>query len=637
MGGFAARLARLLPGETRSALQQIIRRNKFIRPLISQSEVLRGYGLPGNVAAEATEVLSRESAKMSGQSWEPTIRATVLQGLSKADVDNAIWTIHGVENPASPKIAEAARVVSAELKKFKDTAIEAGVEMVIDGERIPFKGISNNYFPIKFTKDALTPGTKANREAAQVLANIGAVKSQAHGLDWLLKRGGVTSERLMGNLQLPRNLTSAQIAQLRPYLRSDLGALEQYYTQAASKIQERLLLGPKAADSDLPVGLRNLLGEIEKQFSYEDKNIAEMIIKSQLAFIDPITDMGKEISGAIAQGVILTTMSLSVIPQMSQPALFSMITGNRTFFNTLFKRLMPGIRNTTTAEAIRSGALMRNIATEMGHTYKFANDSLASKFLRLNRFNQGDYIDRVFAATAGREFLRHDLFPLLSRDPHNATARRLIQRYSGLNPDELLRTGLTQDALDTAAITFSDRVNFRYDPFSLPALFRNSATGRTLFLLKSFAFQQAKLMKDGVVSEVLRGNFTGIGPFLTTVPTAGALVGLARSTITGNEFWKGDLGEFITDAYANVGTLGIVMDAAQAIENEYRTVGFIVGPFGQTLIEAGQSIRQPEVLPENVLKRMPFVGQRLARPFRERRKELKKLERELGIQESQEP
>ena len=142
----------------------------------------------------------------------------------------------------------------------------------------------------------------------------------------------------------------------------------------------------------------------------------------------------------------------------------------------------------------------------------------------------------------------------------------------------------------------------------MPLAFQ-TPVGRVLFQFKSFAFNQAKFIRDNVLREALEGNMKPLGYMLTIYPMAGEMVNLALDNFRDNPKQRNGLWRYVDDI-ATVGGFGLLESTMRGLYwND--GAGVLLGPGISDMISLTEAFVQPNSAEaiEKDFKRSPFYRQ----------------------------
>ena len=209
--------------------------------------------------------------------------------------------------------------------------------------------------------------------------------------------------------------------------------------------------------------------------------------------------------------------------------------------------------------ALESGALLNPLLRE-NLSYLGGGSAFADKWLRWTGFNWTENFNRTVAANAGQKYLEKQAARLI-KNPNNGLARWRIQELN-VNPDEVLKIGLTKEMKLIAGDTMSTRTQFLSRPMDLPG-FASSPEGKVFFQFKNYAYQQVNFLKNKIGSDIATKNYAGVlRTFLllgTVFPMTGEVLQDVRSLITQEKRPTNLLDRYLNDL-ANSGSWGLAID-----------------------------------------------------------------------------
>jgi hypothetical protein len=287
-------------------------------------------------------------------------------------------------------------------------------------------------------------------------------------------------------------------------------------------------------------------------------------------------------------------------------------------FNTLlatdFWSLAAGIRATFGKKgwrfAVESGATIEPVLHEA--VRELAGSSrLVQKYLKAVGFTQVERMNRVIAANAGAVYAGK-LLEALKKDPRRKRPRRVLLEL-GVDVDRAVRHGsLSANDVLMAAKRLSDITQFRARPEDLPGPASDPLL-RLAFQFKSFAYQQARFLKQQTFDELRRGEIgRGLRALLLIfllAPALGEGINALRAWLTGREREYESLIEHYLDDIAAVGSLGIFYDLVKSAQYG-RLVEAVAGPSVGMVGQASEILVQDPTNEERwkkwALRQAPF-------------------------------
>lgn len=218
---------------------------------------------------------------------------------------------------------------------------------------------------------------------------------------------------------------------------------------------------------------------------------------------------------------------------------------------------------------------------------KFAEQELLKKFPEAGGYNK--FLAEQVKSVAGDQpiqpqgILEMELADLIGQDKF-AEAK--------------LRGFLTEEDLLTAGQKMTDWTQFSLDPGNLPAFFA-SPTGKVIFQFKNFAYNQAKFLKNRIVTQAERGDWKGLGRTLllmgTLFPMSSEVLLDVRSLVTQEKRPTNLLDRYLQDVMnmAGFGLVGETMRTAYYGKLAEGVLGPTVGTavdFAQDVVQQGSKV-----------------------------------------------
>lgn len=399
--------------------------------------------------------------------------------------------------------------------------------------------------------------------------------------------------RTFGNLERSREVNL-------PFYDTNIDrVIPQYFEGAYFRLETIKRFGPKDQIK------KELISRIESEGG--DSSVISTVI-DRLTGVDAQTNLPgitPEFLGKVREFQTVTKLGLSAIPNSTQSV-------NDVFLVGL-KNTAKGIKDSLKKEG-------REFADEIGATLQSTVDDIirqstggasgwTANFLRGVGFTATERMNRTIAANAGKNYVI-DLSNKLLRNPGNKFFRRSLQEIR-VDPDKILKQGgYNYNDLVRGAQTVVRRAQFESSPLELPIFF-TSPHGKVLTQFKTFAFNQAKLMKEAVLGEALKGNMRPMIQAITLMPILGEGVRDVRAILSGKKRDKKGM-ERIAENISAVGGLGIVSD----IYSSARYGGVaetLIGPTGSDLAQLIEAIvlaseGKPKRLQIETVEKVPVVG-----------------------------
>lgn len=606
---------------------------KFFTSIGTQLE--RDYGVPGKMIAQKFLEADRNTLQRAGRELDTLKQAGLfdlndLQALQLADalegkgpVHSEIKKVFDVVDSFRTRIANEAvgkgvrvRMSSAkgvDVSELSEAVLReakaVGLKIKLDAPKdLPFKP-RENYFPHmvpsveklqngkmreNVIRNALRSAIFDTKEKAEKVLDSYlefTAKEGKGGKYWInyLVESGQAQNKAEAMGKALRFFRKSRLQRFGPlervreidfpfYDRDPRSVIPTYMLGATKRLEEITTLGPKLEQID------NLIGKVR---------IADGTDAAQ-----SVAKLVNRVRGVVETSPTREKWSLYLrafnIPKLA----FSQIANVGQNLNTLLqsdlKSFAKGIAYSFTEEgkhrALQTGATMESILRQ-AHETAGVGGSFGEKFLKWTGFSAVERANRTVAANVGLEYAR-STFLKLQRNPNPIYKARLAEL--GINTDRALARGLlTEEELQRAGQMMAEITQFRGRNIDLPA-FVASPEGKIVFQFKSFAFQQAKFLKNRFAQQAKNGNYGGIARDLlilgTVFPATGEVIADVRSLLTGSKRPTGALDRYFSDILA-VGGFGIVSDALVSANYGFLAEN-ILGPTIGTATDAVQRVVQ---------------------------------------------
>lgn len=603
----------------------------------SEREFLKGQGQPGKNIVNVLDDITDKSEIRAGSSLVDYMH--LRRGLSSKEVANFVDVAEGRIAPMNRKVGKLVNFWNTKKQEIANEAVGLGLDVKrirnVRGQY--FKEIKSfvprqNYFPhmvinpdvpkevVSETLQAAVkrgnfPSMKAASEAWQSYVNYTKGKPTTRILDYLVKTKQATNraeadkllnifirkvrERRYANLERARGIN------LPFYDPNPDRVLTKYFLGAYHRLEEVKGLG---ARDEL---MKGMIGELDK-VGGDFKNAQLMF--DRWAGREPVRNVFGALSpegAAKLRGVqTVTKLGLAQIPNATQSINTAYVTGLR---NTI-----KGIKAATTTEgkefALRTGAVLDSTLLDVIQRSTGGVPSWSRKFLKGTGFLSTERMNRVIAANSGREYTLEMTKRLLANPKANLPRRALAELK--LDPNKILSRGsVTMDEILRASQRVVNKSQFRSGILDLP-LWWTSPEGRVVTQFKNFAFNQAKLMKDAILGEMLKGNMKPAITALTLMPILGEGVADVKALLTGRKRDKKGLAR-LAENMSFVGGLGIVSDLWQSAM--FGSVeGTLGGPTFSDLSKLIEGVAQgvagkPKPLGRAITRQIPVAGPAVSR------------------------
>lgn len=381
--------------------------------------------------------------------------------------------------------------------------------------------------------------------------------------------------RTYGNLEMNREFTPRENYVINPMIR-----FGQYYMRASERITDAQLFGN--------FNQRGRSMVVESKLQGGD-DFVDKVYDSILGLQDrhaENSDRGQweHLAEKLRYWTMVTKMSLSFLPQMSQLVNTATMTSYKDVFRSFQKSIRQANKDVVDDSfAVLTETFRGNLAQEMGLRQGGAFPKWA---VWLKAFTATDALVRDLSANTAIIYARRQL-DILKSDPGNINAQLALKELR-IDPAKALdaynlenETALNR-FLATGANTLSKETQFLSRPENLPHWSR-SPLGSLIFQFKSFAFMQAhfihKMMmsKENPVSQRAKRAVK----YMLGATVAGEAISDIKALFSGakREDMEDELPERILWNVSTAGGFGIAFDFLKSMsEGRYATSEIVLGP-----------------------------------------------------------
>lgn len=405
--------------------------------------------------------------------------------------------------------------------------------------------------------------------------------------------------------------------------------IPRYVSSAKSRIAEIDLLGP---NYEKLYKLTEQMRAEGADWEFAQRAIGRMKGADRL---QTVFGMAPEMQGKIREIQVVTKLGLSSIPNATQSTNTALYTGTRQTAKQIANFFSKASNKKEMVDwALKTGATLESSLNQL-YMGTGIEGSMAQSFLKKTGFIQLEKFNRIIAANAGKGYAQ-DMAKRLLKNPKDALAKRAFKKLGIKTSNIIARGNIAEEELVKASQGIVNMTQFRAGPMDLPLWF-SSPYGRMVTQFKSFAFNQAKLIKNLLKEEVARGNFAPLIRAVAIMPILGEGVKDIRTLLTGQVRDEKGLDRLL-DNVSSVGGIGMVNDLYQAAR--YNSMaGFMAGPTVSDLGKATTGVvkstqGKPRQLERFILRQAPIVGPMLANTFtpsirlKSKKRKLKKLKEE---------
>jgi hypothetical protein len=310
---------------------------------------------------------------------------------------------------------------------------------------------------------------------------------------------------------------------------------------------------------------------------------------------------------------VMSKMSLSVFANMTQPTLTNMIFGTTASIKGLARAVAKG----PNSDLGRIVAINHSILSDIGRLLGEESiaitgvEKVAQSVLKWSGFNAFERFNRVHAAATGQFVIRDTITKavagrLRGRNLQNSRRMmadmgldltRIVDDVKGRSQGNLSKTlgeflGSTRwQKMETNAVfNAAKKTQFIPTKFSRPDKW-NTPLGRIAFQFKTFALQQGRLLRDGVLAEAALGNVAPLARMVSINPIAAEVFADTKALVSGKERRTdpANLADRVLDDMLFLGGWGLateMVDSAHAGD----IAGFLAGPTFDTTIRMVTSV-----------------------------------------------
>jgi hypothetical protein len=305
----------------------------------------------------------------------------------------------------------------------------------------------------------------------------------------------------------------------------------------------------------------------------------------------------KALAGFMTDMQVITKMTFGVVPN-----LFQTPTNNVAYFG--FRDSLAGTVKTLNKarrdDVARSLGMMETViignmrSIFQGGEAITVGDKLAARALKWTFFSGSEQANRLITGSTATSFVirtADKAFRGKLRGSNRVYARRQFADL-GLDLEGIVKRGeVSKQEFKTAIVNGVRRTQFQTDITDVP-LFWRTPWGRVAFQFKTFAFNQAKLMRDLVFVEAAQGNYKPMVAILSVYPALGSVVGNLTDALKDRDNNKTGLARHMQN-FSNVGGFGLTYNAFMA-SRFGNPAQFLLGPTVSDFLSFMQAVAQPD-------------------------------------------
>jgi hypothetical protein len=354
------------------------------------------------------------------------------------------------------------------------------------------------------------------------------------------------------------------------------------------------------------------------------RDLADTFLHGNLHYGKNYYDGQTQVENTIKQFEGLTKLGRAMIPHSTQ----LLNTGVLTDITSVAKGLTDTITNWGDAKdfAIKSGSLVSEAIRDFKSNVK-GEPTWMDSLLHYTGFDAVRKFNITVTANAAKHYV-DEMADKLASDPANKEAQTMLKTL-GIEPSQAMRGISEQDYL-TAARRANEMTQFiGQNPVDMPIAMQKNPFMRTMFLYKSYVYNEGKFVKDVLFKKSLEsGKYQNLAYAALLFPVVGELVGDAEGLARGQTPEHRDdndpltkvagledapLARRVIDNYAKLGHLGVFFSVIGSM-NRNNILGWIAGPAGGDLQDLGMGtwrvVKDHNIKPlaKSVASRVPVVG-----------------------------
>lgn len=597
----------------------------YNRILKSSSRVLNDSGEDGKKLLNVMENFWSKHVSLAGKYKEEFSQVLRKVKPSVEDFELVVDAVEGKINLPDNRLKPLYDVLVKQGKELGQFGEKSGmITKTKSGDSKQFKSLGN-YWRRNYTKkflETLKNDPNKQSEVVNRMVERGEVKNIAEASDLLKqfllrKTGRRIGEQYERSLNIPEGYTKTPADWFK------------HIDDMTKKIVEARDLGN--GDNNIARQLVNKL----KQQGY-DWEVAQQVVDRMLG-TEVVDGIWKRIYNVARNSQSISKLGplTSVLNYFQRYQIIP-----RTDTSSYIKARMLNFSDEAMDWAVRSGLVEPK---EYNQTSKMFGESLqglsgkaANLYLKGVGMQRTELNNRVLGANAGR-FFAEKMANKLKISPKNKVVNRAL-RSLGIDPESVLRNGLTEDDLIKASQKVVNDTQFRYGVLDLPVSWSSSA-GRTAFQFKPAAFQQTKFIKDFILPEAKKGNIRPLIQFLVASQASGEVMANLRYLKSGKELKDRPSPTTVAGLLKRSGEnvsmgpgFGILSDTINLFLSGSPTwvKGLFVGPTGSKVIDTATAVQSSiktksakPIAKEFVKDISPLLSKKLF-PKEEKKKKAKK-------------
>ena len=602
---------------------------------------LNSFGRSGKIGSEMINQAERNIKHAYGK-YQHSYTKTVSK-LSKNEVDGLREVMQGIKKPTTVKQKNAAHKLRQELDGVIKDSVRAGIYTAKQGAELLKK---RNYWP-RMTDETLLSTSKGKndfieafsgkqfspQQAADIMANLlHGSKSAKEWFETQIKKqnagGKVVFSRDMAE-ELFKHRASSKIVErashlekarklpqwldetMNPFMIKDAGSvMSKYFDEVATRIESAKIFGKN--DENYHRIAREITEEsgnskeAQRAAVYWKNTYATMVKDgSKSDYMTKLSGMKEGSRAFLDKADALQTykLSLAQVLNIGQVMVNSpTYLGRHNNFIKSYVLTLKGMVKSFGAEGAeissRSGAAAETIAMEMAgeatqYNKLFKVGPSPTQFLKWTGFTGIEKFNRRLAANIGKAYFEDLMGKKALIEAGKITGKKAAKINAALRELQIDPTVATKDmddfavnnAAETAAGAFSDKINFTNSASQMPLMWRHPYA-RLTRKFKTFMFHQGVMFKESVLKEAYKGNLNPMVSWLMAGPMIGLPIATVREWIVGDDKEYTNT-EKLFKGYTTIGATGIFLDTMGSVTSGYgpAVVGVFAGPMGSDIVK----------------------------------------------------
>ena len=505
------------------------RRTITDKMLISGRGLIRKYARQAGQSELGDQLVGRILEYNSRQGewagpWMSRIEMVMKKyGINKKEDFEHVWdVIEGEDEARHPNFEQAVKEIRRLNNEIKEELVKKGVTVTafsrLTGRptNFPFPARNNpNYMPRIYDESVFQHGSKKREEI------VGRIM-QKEGVD------RVEAERILDNRDnretpLAGNIERARMQDIPGYEKT-FPAYLKYLDGAAEVLARTEVFGQNREK------LNGLIGPIDSREARQGINEIFDLLLARNHFQKGPASLVQFAS----DWTMILKMPFSAIKMLTHLYKPAVMTNTRSFIDGLAKTIMEYPE--AYRAALEGGSVWQQGRVELMRQYG-VESRLGNQILKLYGVPEMDVISRIVADQSARSYITKFALPELIVSP-KSSYRRILRENFGLSESAINKAiqekKWTKEDLNRAGNRASAKTQGTWDPTELPPAWRAvpkdgasqtlAALFRTSVMLKAYIYKNGVFHRDMLISEVRKGNWRPLIPFIMLAPAFGEVV-----------------------------------------------------------------------------------------------------------------